>query len=62
MGLKCNFRFIFRFCLYNKAKKPLGKKVEATTNKPLKRVVKKLNNIGEIMFDEKIGTFYPLGG
>ena len=34
------------FSLYNKAKKPLGKKVEATTNKPLKRVLKKINDKG----------------
>ena len=34
------------FSLYNKAKKPLGKKVEAETNKPLKRVVKRLNTKG----------------
>lgn len=40
----------------------MGKKVEATTNKPLQRVVKKLNNKGELLFDEQIGTFYPLGG
>lgn len=46
LELKCNILFIFRFSLYNKAKKPLGKKVEATTNKPLRRIVKKTNTNG----------------
>lgn len=53
---------LFSFSLFNKAKKPLGKKVEATTNKPLKRNVKKVNSKGEVLFDTQIGTYYPLGG
>lgn len=36
--------------------------MEATTNKPLKRIVKKLNTKGEALFDEQVGSYYPLGG
>ena len=50
------------FSLFNKAKKPLSKKVEASTNKPLKRIVKKINTKGETLFESQIGTYYPLGG
>jgi ATP-dependent DNA helicase 2 subunit 1 len=53
---------LLRFCLYNKVKKPAGKKVEATTNKPLRKVVKKINGQGEVLYDQQIGTYFPLGG
>lgn len=34
------------YSLFTKAKKPTARKVDAKTNKPLQRIVKKLNNKG----------------
>ena len=50
------------YSLYNKAKRPTAKKVDAKSNKLLQRVTKKLNARGEVLFDGVVGTYYPLGG
>lgn len=34
------------YSLYNKAKRPVAKKVDAKTNKPLQRITKKMNAKG----------------
>ena len=37
--------------MFSKARKPLCKKLESTTNKPLKRVIKRLNVNGQVLFN-----------
>ena len=48
--------------MFTKSKKPTAKKVDAKTNKLLQRVTKKMNTRGDVLCDDGIGTYYPLGG
>jgi ATP-dependent DNA helicase 2 subunit 1 len=48
--------------LYRRAIKPLPKKLDPRTNKPVKRVVKLMSNVGDVLHESEVGTFYPIGG